>query len=72
MEIVQASEYQIGHRCGLVGNDTGSLLWSLYLRMACMVDPQCGLSQRDLNMHNLGFGKVAVEGLNRVQRRHSA
>ena len=72
MEIVQASEYELEHRCRLVGNDTDYLRWSLYRSMACMVDPQSGLSESNLNMLNLTFGKVAVEGLNRVQRGNPA
>jgi hypothetical protein len=63
VEIVEAKELEVHKLCIKVQNDTDAFRQPRYRRMHCIVDPQCGLSQSDLNRLKGTFGTVVVQAI---------
>lgn len=58
VEIIQASDQDVERFAVQVGNDTDTVRKLRYLRMTCMIGPECQLSENTLRILGRMFGEV--------------
>jgi hypothetical protein len=61
VEIIQASDEEVEHFAVQVGNDTDPFRRPRYLRMSCVIEPDCHLTKNTLRILESMFGQVVTD-----------